>query len=428
MADVSYAVNFLNVTYGYDDLGPDCAIQANPLLQLFKIEEEGGGSVEEKFYLGGPQGFSGNLADAQQVALTGGSLHFRWQHQFGKHEGSIQVEYEDIMQSRKAQAAANQALEGEMDKGFASEGNNLAQLLIGRAGLAGGVGTFNEAASGVYPVFAIRFTDPSDARKYLPGAQVVISTTDGTVDGDITGETGFVLRRDVSEGWIQVASLDDITTAANPGGWTDTGTFSVFRLGEYTDGSPSQIISSIERYLPSAVASDILENVDRSVDSALSGARLTAAEEVGSILQRARKLCNKMFARYGTEAKKKRNLAVILNSEDWGVAEEEMIAKVGRDVGQETEEGYEAFVTRTAMGATPFVSEPNKNKGRAFILDVDRLKLFSPNGKLFEPVKVNNNIVTLMPGRNTLEIRTIAKVATGLGAPYMHGTFSTVVS
>lgn len=430
MADVSFAVNFLNVTYGYDDLGPDTAIQANPLLQLFKIEEEGGASVEEKFYLGGPLGFSGNLADAQQVAQTGASSHFRWQHPFGKHEGSIQVEYEDIMQSRKAQAAANQALEGEMDKGFASEGSNIAQLLIGRGGLAGGVGAYVEAASPPYPAFAIRFTDPSDARKYLLGNQVVISLTDGTTDGDVIGEPAYILRRDVSEGWIQVASLDDITLAANPGGWTSSSVtqLNVFKLGEYTDGAPDQIITSLERYLPAATASDVLHNVDRSLDSALSGARLTAAEEVGSILQRARKLANKMFARYGTDAKKKRKLAVILNSEDWGTAEEEMISKLSREVGVETEEGYEAFLVRTAMGATPFVSEPNKNKGRAFILDVDRLKLFSPNGKLFEPVKVNGNIVTLMPGRNTLEIRTIGKLATGIGAPYMHGSFSTVTA
>jgi hypothetical protein len=74
------------------------------------------------------------------------------------------------------------------------------------------------------------------------------------------------------------------------------------------------------------------------------------------------------------------------------------------------------------------VSDPSKNKGRAFILDRDRLKLYSPNGKLFEPVKVNGNVVHLMPGVNTLELRTIGKIATGIGAPYLHGTFSTVVS
>lgn len=428
MADVSFAVNFLNVTYGDDDLGADSAIRANPLLQMFKIEEEGGSTVEEKFYLNGPRGFSGNLADAQQVAQTGGSAHFRWQHPFGLREGSIQVNYVDIMQSRKSQAAANQALEAEMEKGFASEGQNISDLLIGRAGLAGGFGEYEETASGVYPTFAIRFADPSDARKYALGDQIVISTTDGTTDGSLVGEPGYVLKRDVSEGWIQVASLDDITTAANPGSWVDDTNYYVFRLGEYGDGSPDNIITSLERFLPSSAASDTLHGVDRSVDSALSGARLTSAEEVGSIIQRSRKLVTKMFSRYGSDAKKKRELVCVLNPEDHGVAEEELIAKLNREVGVTTEEGYEAFMTRTAAGNTKFVSEPSKNKGRGFILDKDRLKLYSPNGKLFEPVKVGGQVVHLMPGVNKLEIRTIAKIATGIGAPYMHGSFSTSVS
>jgi hypothetical protein len=429
VADVSFAVNFLNVTFGDDDLGADSAIRQNPLLQMFSIEEEGGSTVEEKFYLNGPRGFSSNLADAQQVAATGGSSHFRWQHPFGKREGSIQVDYVDIMQSRKSQAAANQALEAEMDKGFASEGQNISDLLIGRAGLAGGFGEYEETASGVYPAFAIRFADPSDARKYQVGDQIVVSTTDGTSAGSLVGETGYVLRRDVSEGWIQVASLDDITTAANPGSWVDDVNYYVYRLGEFTTaGSPDNIITSIERFLPSAVASDTLHNVDRSVDSALSGARLTAAEEVGSILQRSRKLITKMFSRYGSDAKMKRKLVCVLNPEDHGVAEEELISKLQREVGVTTEEGYESFMVRTAAGNTNFVSEPSKNKGRGFILDQDRLKLYSPNGKLFEPVKVGGNIIHLMPGVNKLEVRTVAKLATGIGAPYMHGSFSTSVS
>lgn len=428
MADVSFAVNFLNVTFGDDDLGPDSAIRETPTLQLFDIVEEGGSTVEEKFYLAGPRGFSGNYTDAAQVGAAGGSSHFRWQHPFGKREGSIQVEYVDIMMSRKSQAAANQALEAEMDRGYAAEGQNIADLLMGREGLAGGVGTYSDDVNGDGPVFSILFADPSDARKYQVTDQIVISATDGNEDGVLVGETGYVIARDVSEGWIQVAALDDTTTAANPGSWVDGTEYYVFRLGEYTDGAPGDVITPLELFLPSEAATDTFHNVDRSVDTALSGARLTSTEERGSILQRSRKLIRKMASRYGTDAKKKRKLVCVMNPEDHGVAEEELIAKLSRDVGIETEEGYEAFMTRTAMGNTAYVADPSKNKGRAFILDTDRLKLYSPNGKLFESVDAGYGVVHLMPGRNTLEIRTIAKLGTGIGAPYMHGTFSTTVT
>lgn len=430
MADISFAVNFLNVTFGDDDLAADSAIRAVPLLQMFTIEEEGGSTVEEKFYLNGPQGFSGNLADAMQVSSTGGSNHKRWQHPFGLHEGHVRIQYVDIMQSRKSEAAAAQALESEMEKGFASEGQKIADLLIGRAGLAGGFGEYEETASGVYPTFAVRFADPSDARKFAVGQQVVVSTGDGTTAGTLVGETGYVLRRDVSEGWIQVASLNDITTAANPGSWVDDTNYYVYQLGEFSSaGTPDDVITSLERFLPATVQTTTLHGVDRSEDSALCGARLTATEEVGSILQRSRKLVNKMYARYGSDAKKpNRKLFCILNPEDHGTCEEELIAKLQRDVGMTTEEGYHAFKGSTGGGQMDYVSDPSKNKGRAFILDRDRLKLYSSSGKLFEPVKVGGNIVHLMPGVNTLEIRTIGKIATGIGAPYLHGTFSTAVS
>lgn len=429
MADTTFAINFLNVTFGEDDLGADSAIRATPTLQLFDIVEEGGSTVEEKFYLSGPRGFSGNYTDAVAVAQAGGgSQHFRWQHPFGKREGSIQVEYVDIMSSRKSQAAANQALEAEMERGYEAEGQNIADLLMGRAGLAGGLGTYSDDANGDGPVFSILFTDASDARKYQHGDQVVISTTDGASAGDIVGEIGFVVGRDVSEGWIQIAALDDTATAANPGSWVDGTDYYVFRLGEYADGSPSDIITPLEAFLPSAIVTTTLNGVDRSHDASLCGARLHSTEEKGSILQRSRKLITKMSARYGTDAKKKRKLVCVLNPEDHGTAEEELIAKLSRDVGVTTEEGYESFVTRTAMGQTTFVSDPSRNKGRAFILDVDRLKLYSPNGKLFESVDAGHGVVHLMPGRNTLEIRTIAKLATGIGAPFMHGTFSCTVA
>lgn len=428
MADLTYGVNFLNVTFGDDDLTNDSAIRDQPFLQKVEILQKGGSTVEEKFYLSGPRGFSGNLTDAQAVASAsnGGSTHFRWQHPFGEHVGSVQVEVADIIQSTPDQAAANRALEAETEKGLAQEGQNINDKLMGSDGLYAGYGEYEETASGSYTSFNIRFADPSDARNFQIGDQVVISETDATTDGDLVGETGYVLDRDVGVGFIQVAALDDIDTAANPGSWVDDTNYYVFKLGEYGDGDPDSLFTAFSRYLPSARATSTLHNVDRSVDAALSGGRLPAAQEVGSTLQRAMRLLTIMQSRLGLKKSDAKDILVVLNSEDWGTGNEEMISKLGREVGEETEEGYEAFYCRTAIGKTAFVSEPARTKGRGFILNTALTKLYTATGQLFQTIPDGSgNIIHLMPGRNTYEIRTIAKVATGIGAVYQHGTFAT---
>lgn len=433
MADLSYSLNFLNVTYGDDDLTDDAAIRDQPLFQTIDIQEYGGSSVEEKFFLSGPRGFSGNLTDAQSIAQTtnGGATRLKWVHPFGEHVGSIQVDIPDVIQGRADQAAADRALESEFDKGMAQEGQNLNDRLMGRAGLAMGFGEYEETAGTPtgFPSFCIRFADPSDTRNYQIGDQVVISTTDGTTDGALVGETGYVLSRDVILGYIRVASLDDVEVAANPGGWVDDTNYYVFKLGEYTDGDPDQIITSYERFLPAAAATDTLHHVDRSVDSILSGFRLPASLEKGSILQRSKRLITIMHARGGLKKVDAPKLLVVYNSEDYGTAAEELEAQTHREVGMTTESGYQGFTINTAVGKTQFVSDPGKNKGRAFILNTGLLVIYTASGRLFETIPDGSgSIVHLMPGTNRYEIRTISKPAIGFGAPYMHGSHDTDVS
>lgn len=431
MADLSFAVNFLNVTFGDDDLNNDTAIRDTPLLNIIgNPEVKGGSTVEEKFYLSGPRGFSGNLTDAQAVASTsgGGSKHFRWQHPFGRHVGSVQIDIEDIVQSRPDNAAAATALEQETEKGLAAEGQNIADKLLGRAGIAMGYGEYEETAGTPtgYPSFAIRFEDPSDARNFQIGDQVVISTTDGTTDGSLVGETGYVMGRDIVLGYIRVAALDDVETAANPGSWVDDTNYYVFKVGEYTDGNPGEIITSYEAYLPSTAASDTFHNVDRSVDSCLSGARLPTNLETGSMIQRAKRLTALMHGRLGLKKMDAKDYVVVCNPEDWGVQAEELEGKGYRDAGSEkTDDGYSAFGAYTVVGRLDFVPDPGKNKGRAFLLNKKNLKCYSASGKWFETIPDGSgNIIHLMPGVNRYEIRTLSKVATGFGAPYMSGSFS----
>lgn len=435
-ASLARSVSFLNVSFGDDDLVDDIGISDQPILKIIgEPETMGGLFVEEKFYLNGPTAFTGNLQDALAMAEAngGGSTTFRWQHPYGKHEGVIEVSVEDVIQSKPDQAAADKALEAEMKRGMASEGQKLVDLIMGRAGLAGGLGVYTEATSSGFPTFTVRFTDPSDARRFRIGEQVVVSTTDGTTDGDIVGEPGFVMARDVQLGYIRVANLSDIDTAANPGSWVDATTYYVYRLGEYTDGAPDNVITSYERYLPGTTPSDTLHNVDRSVDSALGGARLPAAQSVGSIMQRLKRLMAFGHGRLGWKkggGKSDRYLAV-LHSEEWNTVGEELESKAKRSVeSTTTAEGYESFEARTALGTVEFVAEPAKNKGTAFVLNTRLLKMYAPNGKWFQsiPVDGSSGFVRLKEGSNVYQVRTISKLATGIGAPYMHGVQSTTLT
>ncbi len=426
MSDVTFATNFLNITYVEGDLIHQASVRANPSIKLFEIKEAGGASVESRFMLRGAAGMSGNLTDAQAIAAQNkNGRHYSWSVPFGKTRGSFRIAYEDIMASKLDEAAEGKALELEMEKGVAECGSKLVQLLFGRSGLAGGLGSYVETASGDYPTFAIRFTDASDARNFQPGDNVVIAAGTGETAQSLVGDVGYVLDADVEDGFIRVAALADPDTAANPGGWVGGTTYYVFNLGLTGNGAQSDIIVPLEAYFPASRANDTFLGVARSDSSSLSGARLSTAEETGSIVTRAKRLITKMRARY-TDIAKMAN-KVVLNSEDFGTCDEDLTAQLQRSPATKTEDGYMAITINTANGPTELISEPYKNKGNGFVLSPSSLKLYSQLGKglLLDLVRHNGQVTRLMEGSNDLEVRTFSALANTIGAPFAHGRFST---
>jgi hypothetical protein len=241
VSDVTFATNFLNISYVDGDLVHLASVRANPSIKLFDIKEAGGASVESRFMLRGAAGMSGNLTDAQSIAAQNkNGRHYRWQVPFGKTRGSFRIPYEDIMASKLDEAAEAKALELEMEKGSAECGSKLVQLLFGRSGLAGGFGEYEETASGDFPSFAIRFSDPSDARNFQPGDNVVIAAGTGESAQSLVGDVGYVYDSDVEDGFIRVAALADPDTPANPGGWVDDTNYYLFNLGIHGNGSHDQ--------------------------------------------------------------------------------------------------------------------------------------------------------------------------------------------
>lgn len=427
MSDITFATNFLNISYVEGDLAHQATVRANPSIKLFSIKEAGGASVESRFMLRGAAGMSGNLTDAQAIAAQNkNGRHYRWQVPFGKTRGSFRVPYEDIIQSKLSEAAEAQALELEMDKGLAECGSKLVQLLFGRSGLAGGYGEYEETASGDYLSFAIRFVDPADARNFAPGDNVVIAAGTGETSQSLVGSVGYVYDSDVEVGFIRVAALSDPETPANPGGWVDETNYYVFNLGLHGNGEQEDIIVPLEAYLPASRASDTFLGVNRADSASLSGARLSSTESVGSIVARIKRLISKMRSRYTDIAKGATKC--VLNSEDFGTCDEELTAQLQRSPATTTEDGFMKITINTANGATELISEPYKNKGSGFILSPDSLKLYSAlgGGKLLDLVKFPGGQVTrAMEGSNDFEVRTFSSLANTIGAPFAHGRVST---
>jgi hypothetical protein len=426
MSDVTFATNFLNISYVDGDLIHQASVRANPSIKLFTIKEAGGSAVDSRFMLRGAAGMAGNLTDAQAIAAQNkNGRHYNWNVPFGKTRGSFRIPYEDIMASKLDEAAEGKALEIEMEKGVAECGSKLVQLLFGRSGLAGGRGVFTVAASGDFPSNAIRFTDGSDARNFQPGDNVVIAAGTGETAQVLVGSVGYVMDADVEDGFVRVATLVAPDTAANPGSWVDGTTYYVFNLGLHGNGVQSDYIIPLEAYFPASRANDTFLGVARSDSSSLSGARLSTAEETGGIVTRAKRLITKMRGRY-TDIAKMAN-KIVLNAEDFGTCDEELNAQVTRAPAMTTESGYEAMSINTANGKTEIISEPYKNKGSGFVLSPSSLVLYSQLGKglLLDLVRHNGNVTRLMEGSNDLEVRTFSALANTIGAPFAHGRFDT---
>lgn len=240
----------------------------------------------------------------------------------------------------------------------------------------------------------------------------------------LVGNIGYVMARDIDLGYVQIATTAAIGTPANPGGWVDDTNYFVFRVGEFLPGDPDAIITTWEDYCPDNAVTTTLNGLNRASDSILSGMRNTAAENVGPLAVRARRLVNKMRARGGHKSDAK--LMLVLNPEDWGTLEEQESATVQRSPGKDTQDGFGSIVLNSASGPIRCISEPWQRKGRARLIDLSQCKLHTPSGTLTEWIDDDGTIVRIPDAANELRLRPVCYGAHTVGHPGSHGVFSTL--
>lgn len=419
--NADFASSFLRRTYAANpDLVHDISIKDNPALtEIYTIEGRGGSTVDHEFSLIGARGFSGDLLTAQQIAAnTAASTLLTWRSAYAEGEGSFDINYRNILRSSFSGQAAGKALNVEMGKGVRDAADKIVSQLFGDDGLSGGVGVWSDTATGDSPVFAFTFSDPASARNFQVGDLVVSAAT---ASGAIVGQPGFVIDVDIDAGYIQLADESASTVPANPGSWA--GTQFGFNAG-FTVNDGDVGVTPVAAYLPNVRATDTFNNVNRAIDSRLSGVRLTAAENVGDITSRIRRLVAKIASR--SVSVKAKELRVVMNLEDLDTAISQLPI-TDRPPSITTEDGYEGISVRTVCGTVMVVGDSHKSKGTGFVLRTTDMTLYSNvgSGSLVELVVHNGNVTRLKETSNVLEVRTISGLANIIGSPAPMGVFST---
>ncbi|OGR95490.1 MAG: hypothetical protein A2V88_15375 [Elusimicrobia bacterium RBG_16_66_12] len=412
----------------------DIAIKAEPMMGLYTYERsKGSESMTVRFTLRGPRGFSRTLAQAQQISgVKRNSEYFRYTIPYGKMEGSILFSLEELVKSEADPEYGADFLERNTEAGIAGFAQNISYQLNSVAGGSVGTATFHSAASGARPVFSLNFsTTPEAIAGLMPGDQVEISVSDGTSASHSTiAAAGLIIDRDTDNGFLQVAAISAPATAANPGGWDDTGatTYYVYRLGEMHRGVPQDTVLPWSSFIPLTRSTSELLGVNRALEAFLSGSRLLGtSENSGTFARRVKRLLAKNLARLGADrAQIGKSQTLMLHPEDWDTFEDQQSSRVGRDVEKVAVDGYEAIQVRTAQGVINTIAEPTMTKGLARLNSFKMCRIAGPTGKLINlfTYGMGNGMLRAKEGSNDAELRPYFIGAHGVGNPCAHGVFA----
>lgn len=422
----SFAINWLNRWYMKLDRIHAASIKGSPWLKRVRYENTGGEAVAQPFVLYGHRGESGDLATAQGISANQkSSRKLRWLVPYGTYEGSIRVPHRDIALSRKDKDAAAKAMQFDVDLALKQRGANMVRLWFANPGYSL-VGAVRAHAAGV-----ISGLTAQEASNFIPGDQIVPSTASGNSASDVLvpgSGVGYVVSRDLRAGTVSVSATPGGTVGA-PSNWAATNYF-YFRQGEFLPktGGAIDMITPLQAYLPPAPVTSTLHNVDRSIDSILSGFNPPDSSLTGkSISARVKRTVNEHREQLGYMAEDSELDCAYLNPLDWGKCEEELTTHLSRSPAQTAEDGYQFIELQTANGKLKLISEPQVPRGVIFLLSQNDIAWHTPSGTVAEMVDEDGSIVSRMANSNDLELRPVSYVAAKMSAPYKHCRLSATV-
>lgn len=214
-----------------------------------------------------------------------------------------------------------------------------------------------------------------------------------SANADASNPAAATLLGAGSIGWVIAVNYDtlQVTFSTTPGGaaatpfqWdTATPTNFLFRNGDFqgTGGgnTPTFIIDSFADWIPSAApGSTPFKGLDRSVDSRLGGARLTATQANGlSNEERIKRLVTKLNSTFGGSGEK----LVVLESTQW-----QKLASVLESRGQRPLDGktanlsYQYITLQTGKGLAKVISAPKCRPDTFWAFEIDKWTLRTLSG------------------------------------------------
>lgn len=420
----SFALNWLNRWYLKLDRIHAASIKGSPWLKRCTFRQGGGEAVVSRFVLYGHRGTSGDLATAQGISANQkASRKLSWLVPFGEVCGSILVSHRDQALSRRDQDAAARALVFDTDLGLKQHGQEIVRAWFAPNGLALNTATRAHAAG------VITLGNAQEASNFTPGDQIVVSANNAATSTDVLvagSGVGYVVSRDLRAATVSVSATPGGAVGA-PANWPATGFY--FKEGTFFPGAPNDFITPLQAYLPQAPATSVLNNVDRSVDSILSGFIPADASLTGKGgAARIKRTVNEHREQLGYMGDTSEIDCVYMNPTDWGQVEEEYGAK-GMTVpyGDEAKDGYMSITVNTANGALKLISEPNCPRGRMFGLAQGDIAWHTPSGTVGEFVNQDGGIVRMKANSNDMELRPVSYIAAVMGAPFKHFHISATV-
>lgn len=414
------------------------AQREQPFLKGYiNFRKMGGRTVHSRLSLAGPRGFSKDLTSAQAVAdlanAESNGQYRDWNVPTGRYMGSIRAEVEDVLLSAGDDDAAASAAKLLVDQGTGDYAQGFVRQVLANAFGSLGQARYTDGApqapSPTITTFALQFApsaanttgDSLNATKVQVGDQLEIRAT---INAAVTGSFGYVTKVDWESGVVQMATLAAPGTPANPTGWTNATVFFVFRRGEGTVTATGQgeIVASIGTYFPLAAASDTLFGVDRSISTALSGARLQTGDPAltGTLPARVSRLIAVMRAAYGMRGA----VGIVCNPLDFDTYANQLDTKTRREPTKSATSGYNSMVLNTANGEAELCSEPEQPRGNIKICPTKGYDLATSNGEIFDMVKQGDEIWRVRDASQALEARPITLNKLFIGNPWRTGVVS----
>lgn len=388
---LNYTDQFLHRRYAKPGKIECLAVHDKPVLDMLKKGKHSGSgkTFHEPVRVSNPQGLSAKFADATDVSdgtHTGSqSTVAEWSLPYGDYFGFVNISDKDI-------AAGGDVPDGSYLKPLGLETDGIIEefgevmdtYLFSEVGKAIGTYNGNTISSGLLTLLG----DAAETQimNFNIGSAVQVSANDGSGAHSLLGSAakGYVIAVDYdnltvtlsgTKGGAAGVGLDAAYATA------DTSLF-LFKAGDFqgTSGfTPVFIMDSFADWIPStAPGATAFKGVDRSVDTRLGGARLTASQASGlSTEERIKKLVTRLNSVFGGSGEK----LVVMESVQWQKLASVLEKRGCRPLdGKTANMGYKYLELSTGKGSAKIISSPKCRPDTFWALEIDKWTLRTLNG------------------------------------------------